>query len=216
MTFGSFNIKYQYKKNFAIFGGVNIPRVISGTAKGHNLKSVKGMGTRPTSDRVKESMFNILAGTVAGKRVLDLFAGTGGLGIEALSRGAKTAVFVDKCHSCCETIRENLVHTKLARLAEVMAEDVQAALEKLSRRGHQFDLVFLDPPYGKGLVLKTLASLEKNGLLSESSLLVAEHGRNEDISEAGSFQLIRRETYGNTALSFYRCSGKKSGGVSRE
>ena len=126
-----------------------ILRVISGTAKGHKLKTIKGITTRPTADRVKESLFNIISGLIPKARVLDVYAGTGSIGIEALSRGAEFAVFVDKSNECSRIIRENLVSTKLIDKASVITGDIFITLNKISKNNKKFDIIFLDPPYKK-------------------------------------------------------------------
>ena len=118
-------------------------RVITGTARGRRLKELEGMETRPTTDRVKEGMFNVLQFDIEGRRVLDLFAGTGQLGIECLSRGAKSAVFVDRRADAVKLIRENLKVTELTDRARVVSGD---SMEYLKQLREQFDLIFLDPP----------------------------------------------------------------------
>ena len=123
-------------------------RIITGTAKGCNLKTPKGMNTRPTSDRVKESLFSILGSDACG-RVLDVFAGTGALGLEALSRGADSCVFIDR--ETADIISFNAEHTRLADRCRVLKGDVFALLHRLAGEGKQFDLVFCDPPYHQGL-----------------------------------------------------------------
>ncbi len=179
--------------------------MISGEAKGHKLKTVKGNSTRPTSDRVKESLFNIIAGSVAGACVLDLYAGTGNLGIEALSRGAKEAVFVDRCRECADVINENLVRTRLLELSTLIVNDVDIAIERLSAEGRRFGVVFLDPPYNKNFVEKTLNYIEKSDIILNGGLVVAEHDINDTVpEETGFIKLLRSERYGDTVLSFYR------------
>lgn len=161
--------------------------------------------TRPTSDKVKGSIFNIIASIVFDSDVLDLFAGTGNLGIEALSRGARSAVFVDKNRECSQIINENLTHTKLAHKAEVLVMDVCNALSKLSQKGNQFDIVFLDPPYAKGLVDDTLACIASVDVIKPDTLIVAEHDAEDVVSEyIGTFKNFRQQKYGDTIISFYR------------
>ena len=159
--------------------------------------------TRPTTDRVKESLFNIIAPYIADSRVLDLFAGTGSLGIEALSRGAAYAVFVDKSQECYGIIKDNLIHTKLSEKAEVHTGDSIAMLDKL--KGQKFDLVFLDPPYSKNLVDEALISIVKNGIINEAALIIAESNFNDVLpQEIGVLKLVKSQKYGDTVLSFYR------------
>ena len=150
-------------------------RVIAGKARGVRLSSVPGTDTRPTLDRVKEALFNILQTWVPGSDFLDLFAGNGGIGIEALSRGARHAVFVDLKPQCTRMIRANLQAAKVDG-AQVLTMPVERALERLAKAGSQFDIIFLDPPYGRQLVGKTLAALEGYDLLRPGGLVVAEYG----------------------------------------
>lgn len=182
-----------------------ILRVISGEAKGHKLKTLKSNLTRPTSDKVKESIFNILAPVIFDRDVLDLFAGTGSIGIEALSRGAHRAVFVDKSRECFQIIKENLNHTKFTERAEIYAMDVCSALSKLSHKGDKFDIIFLDPPYGKGLVNETLTCIADTDILKQDTLVIAEHDVDDVVLECvGTLKNFRRQKYGDTVISFYR------------
>jgi 16S rRNA (guanine966-N2)-methyltransferase len=179
-------------------------RVITGIAKGRQLKAPKGLATRPTTDRVKESLFNILGRTPEGAIVLDLFAGSGGLGIEALSRGADYAVLIDQSPVSCQIIRENLVTTNLLSQAAVYRNEVGKALEMLKKKGNMFTLIFSDPPYMEGLVEPTIRKVNDLKLVSNGSIFVTEHSRREAIPDyIGKFALIRRERYGDTTLSIY-------------
>ncbi|NLN27385.1 MAG: 16S rRNA (guanine(966)-N(2))-methyltransferase RsmD [Firmicutes bacterium] len=179
-------------------------RVIAGSAGVLRLQTVKGTGTRPTADRVKESLFSILGPQIAGARVLDLFAGSGSLGIEALSRGAQHAVFVDRMPACIEVIRANLNHTGLASRGDVVRADALSYLERLAREGRQFDVIFADPPYGRRLAAETLARLARTDLLTPSGRLVIEHSCKEEMQdEAKNLTLVRRSEYGDTCVSFY-------------
>ena len=172
-------------------------RIITGTAKGCNLKTPKGMSTRPTSDRVKESLFSILGGEVEGTRVLDIFAGTGALGLEALSRGAREAVFIDKATD--KLIRENSQHCRLSDRAEILKGDVFAQLNRLSVQGRRFDLVFCDPPYHEGLWQKAISWLDDNELLAPRALVVLERGgENEPLPDLKRLKLLKNQRYGNT------------------
>ena len=172
-------------------------RIITGKARGARLKTPKGLSTRPTSDRVKESLFSILGGQVVGRRVLDLFAGTGSLGLEALSRGAESAVFVDR--ATADLVRENAEHAHLAEGARVVRSDVFAALARLFSEGGTFDLVFCDPPYHKGLWERALSALEASPVLSDGALVVVECGEDErEIPRMERLSLVREERYGHT------------------
>lgn len=180
-------------------------RVISGQAKGRPLKAVPGQTTRPTTDKVKEALFSIIGPYFDGERVLDLFAGTGGLGIEALSRGAGTAVFVDTNPRSVEVIRRNLDATRLAEQAEVYRNDARKAIKALERKGLPFDLVFLDPPYVMKDCDELLIELAAKGLVSDRATAVVEHGSDMQYAERfGGYELIRHAVYGETALSVYR------------
>lgn len=185
--------------------GVEAMRIITGTAKGCRLKAPKGQDTRPTADRIKESLFNILGMKVHGRHVLDLFAGTGNLGLEALSRGAAHAVFVDR--ATAPVIRENALHTRLDGRAEVLKSDAFSALARLAGMGKSFGLVFCDPPYHKGLWERALLFLDASELLSEDGILVVEHGVDEDgrMPALRNLVRVRAERYGHTTqVSFFQ------------
>lgn len=171
-------------------------RVIAGTARRLPLKTVPGNGTRPTTDRIKETLFNMLQAEVPGCRFLDLFAGSGGIGIEALSRGARAAVFVENNRQAAACIRENLAFTKLADRAELYAMDVSAALARLSGK-EPFDLVFMDPPYQEGLEMMTLRQLRTAGLLHEDSLVIVEADLKTSFAylEEIGYQIVKRKEY---------------------
>ena len=187
---------------------MDILRVIAGIAKGHKLKTVKGMTTRPTSDRVKESLFNIIAQYIADRNVLDLFAGTGSLGIEALSRGAATAVFTDKSRDCCDIIRDNLIHTKLHEKGTVFNESFMENLARMYGEGRRFDIVLLDPPYNKNFIQESLRFLSKNDIISENGILIAEHHIKDMLPEhEGRLQLVNIWKYGEMALTMFKVRG---------
>ena len=178
-------------------------RIITGSAKGIKLKAPAGFDTRPTADRVKESVFNILGDIVVDARVLDIFAGTGNLGLEALSRGGKTAVFVDKSSDSIGIIKENAQHTKLAEHTEIYKNDVLRALDKLVQAGRSFDLLFCDPPYKQGFVQAVLEKLDKHPIMAPGGVVVMEHSRHEKIADEWEhLQLKRTERYGATLVSF--------------
>lgn len=179
-------------------------RIITGSARGAKLKTPKGQDTRPTADRVKESLFNILGRMVEGRKVLDIFAGTGNLGLEALSRGAESAVLVDK--ATASLISENARHTHLAGKAEVMEADVYAAISRLAGVGRSFSLIFCDPPYHKGLWERALSAIDASDLLAYEGILVVEHGADEnEYPELRNLQLALNKRYGHTTqLSFFQ------------
>lgn len=180
-------------------------RVIGGTAKRRQLRTLTGRSIRPTAARVREALFNILAVKIPGAHFLDLFAGTGSVGIEALSRGAARVIFVEREKFAVSLIRENLRRTGFTgEKAVVYPQDALAALNILARRGERFDLIYIDPPYGKGYELKSLQVIAQKGLLASGGLAIAESNwRDELPKEIGSLILVRRERYGDTLLSFY-------------
>jgi 16S rRNA (guanine966-N2)-methyltransferase len=180
-------------------------RIISGTSKGRRLATPPGRGIRPTSDRVKGSIFNSLGGDVAGKRVLDLFAGTGNLGCEALSRGAQRVVFVEKGKHALRVINKNLLVCGLHVSAEILNTDVNRAIRILYERGEVFDLLLMDPPYRQGFVQSTLRELETRPIYDEESILVVQHDRREPLPDiSGRWTILRQRRMGDTLTSFLR------------
>ncbi len=181
-------------------------RIITGLARGCRLKTPQGADvTRPTADRVKESLFNILGAMVPERKVLDIFAGTGNLGIEALSRGAQSAVFVDK--ATAKLISENLRLTRLADKAVVRSGDVFAWLARLEAGNPQFSLIFCDPPYHKGLWQDALRRIDQSaGLMAENGILVVEHGADEnEMPNLSRLLLVHNRRYGHTTqISFFQ------------
>jgi 16S rRNA (guanine966-N2)-methyltransferase len=179
-------------------------RIISGVSKGRRLATPKSQVIRPTSDRVKESIFNILGGEVEGKAVLDLFAGTGNLGIEALSRGAKRVLFVEKGRQALKLIQRNLSLIGMRERSEILPKDVSRAIGVLKLRGESFDLILMDPPYEKGLIQKTLWKLHSHRIYQEDSILVIEHDRREPLPErVEGWTLIRQRGIGDTVISIF-------------
>ncbi len=176
-------------------------RVIAGSARRLNLKTVPGDATRPTTDRIKETLFNILQNDIPGCRFLDLFAGSGGIGIEALSRGASSAVFVDKSKEAVSCIKENLMHTRLMEDARVLNMDVLQALRVLEndafRNREPFHIIFMDPPYSQGLEQQVLEGLKDSPLCTEETLIIVEADLHTDFSylpEIG-FRAVRYKEY---------------------
>lgn len=171
-------------------------RVIAGSARRLLLKTPEGMETRPTQDRIKETLFNILQDDVPGCRFLDLYAGSGAIGIEALSRGAKEAVFVDSEKRPIACIEDNLVHTKLKDNGRVLRQDVISAIMSLDGKG-VFDIVFMDPPYNKGFEENALKTLRNSNIINEESIIIIEASldtKYDYIDEYG-FSLIREKQY---------------------
>ena len=153
-------------------------RVIAGKVRRMNLETPRGNDTRPTTDRIKETLFNILQPYLADCSFLDLFSGSGGIGIEALSRGANKAVFVDNARDAIRFIEGNLEHTRLTEQAEVLPMDALQALKNLEKRGQFFDVVFLDPPYDKGLEEPILRYLEGSSIIDTDTLIILETAKN--------------------------------------
>lgn len=179
-------------------------RVIAGEAKGRRLVAPKGLATRPTADRVREALFDILGPRVAGAEVLDLFAGSGAVGIEALSRRAARAVFVERDRAAVAALRQNLVRLGLEPRARVLVRDVEAALSELVRRGARFDLVFLDPPYAGDLAARILAVLGKGAPLAPGGLVIAQHRTKSALPEIeGRLRRLRTRRFGETSLTFF-------------
>ncbi|MDE3199818.1 MAG: 16S rRNA (guanine(966)-N(2))-methyltransferase RsmD [Acidobacteriota bacterium] len=180
-------------------------RVIAGEFRSRVLEAPEGMGTRPTSDRLRETLFNVLAPRMEGARVLDLYAGSGAVGIEALSRGAVTAEFVELADGALKALRENL--KTLGLHAPVHKSSVGAFLRRAVKNAGPFDIVFLDPPYEAAEEYEsTLGYLGRagRGLLSQGALVIAEHRRKESLSEQyGKLQRTRELTQGDATLSFY-------------
>jgi 16S rRNA (guanine(966)-N(2))-methyltransferase RsmD len=178
-------------------------RIISGTSKGRKLVTPRSQSLRPTSDRVKESIFNILQDDIVGKVVLDLFAGTGNLGIEALSRGAKKTIFVEKGRQALRLIQRNLTQFGLEERSEILPKDANRAIGILKQRGESFDLILMDPPYQKGLIQNTLMKLNSYPIYHKDSILVIEHDRREPLSTVmDGWNLIRQRRIGDTLISF--------------
>lgn len=171
-------------------------RVIAGSARRLQLKTLDGLDTRPTTDRIKETLFNMIADGLYDCTFLDLFAGSGGIGIEALSRGAKKAVFVEKNPKAMAYVKENLAHTKLSDRAETMQADAFGALTRLNGR-YKFDYVFMDPPYGRELEKRALEYLAEYGLLEEDGIIIIEAALDTEfdyIKELG-YSIMKVKTY---------------------
>ena len=181
-------------------------RVITGSARGRKLKTPETYDIRPTTDNVKEALFNILQFDIEGRRVLDLFAGTGQLGIEALSRGAKSALFVDRDREAVRIVRENL--RACALRAEVRQQD---ALDCL-REGGRYDLIFVDPPYDAGLYESVLETIKSVDNLSEGGIIVCEARRERALPDMPAPYRKKKEyTYGRVKLAVYTKDGEETG-----
>jgi 16S rRNA (guanine966-N2)-methyltransferase len=173
-------------------------RIIAGTMRGRNLKTVEGLSTRPTSDKVKGAIFNVLRNKVVDAKVLDLFAGTGNLAIEALSRGAKEAVLVEESSAALKVIMENLKIAGVLNRTELIHQE---ALRYLASNQDVFDLIFLDPPYRQGLVAQVLLILANPCRLSPNGVIVAETSKDEElINESYPFEVRKVSKYGDTKV----------------
>ncbi len=177
-------------------------RVVAGVARGVNLKTPDGLTTRPTSDRVKEALFSILHFDIPGADVLDLFAGTGQLGIEALSRGAKSTVFIDEGRQACDLVRENLRRTKLSDRATVIQSDYLAFLNRTKQK---FDIILLDPPYAEVFLENALKLISEIDILQSGGIIATERpvGKALPVLPEG-FTHSKDYKYGNTLITLYR------------
>ena len=177
-------------------------RVITGKARGVQLKTPQGMLTRPTTDRVKEALFSVINFDIPGASVLDLFGGTGQLGIEALSRGAVSAVFVDVREDSCKLIKENLKRTKLDSCAKVHRSDY---MDYLNRCRDKFQIIFLDPPYAEVFLENALKRITEIDILESNGIIVTERPVGKELPwEQDGYTRSRDYKYGNTILTIYR------------
>ena len=182
-------------------------RVISGTARGRKLKELQGMETRPTTDKVKESLFNIIQFEIEGRRVLDLFGGTGQLGVEALSRGAERCTFVDQRREAVSLIRENL---KLCGLSERSRVVQGEALSFLASCGEKFDVILLDPPYEGELLSRAVEAITRFDILSEHGIMVCESAADRLLPQvAPPYEQGREYRYGKIKLTIFRRGGSE-------
>jgi 16S rRNA (guanine(966)-N(2))-methyltransferase RsmD len=177
-------------------------RVITGKARGINLKTPEGLQTRPTADRVKEALFSIIQFDIPGARVLDLFGGTGQLGIEALSRGAKSATFVDASNTACNLIRENLKRTRLQEESRVICSDYLAFLGRCSEK---FDIIFLDPPYAEVFLENALNRITEIDILQSGGIIITERPLEKELSmDFPGYSRSKDYKYGKVLLTIYR------------
>jgi 16S rRNA (guanine966-N2)-methyltransferase len=179
-------------------------RVVSGKFKGKALKAVPGNSTRPTTDKVKEAIFNMIGPYFDGGLGLDLFAGSGGLGIEALSRGIDKVIFVDRDGKAIQTINENLRQCSIDDQAEVYRNDANRALKAIIKRELTFDYIFLDPPYAKQQLKELLEMIDKHRLLNTLGVIVCEHSTDVKMpAQVAGLTKIKQETYGIITVSIY-------------
>lgn len=181
-------------------------RVISGKARGKKLVSLEGINTRPTLDRVKEALFNIIQFDIPGKRVLDLFAGSGALGIEAISRGAETATFCDNSIDAIQVIKTNIENTKCTDKSVVLQKDYLLALNYLAKSKQKFDLIFLDPPYRTDFSDKAIEKILELDLLSKEGIIILEtdDANKEETIKKEDIQIFDKRIYGRVILIFIR------------
>jgi 16S rRNA (guanine966-N2)-methyltransferase len=183
-------------------------RVIAGTYRSRPLIAPKGMDTRPTSDRLRETLFNVIAPRIEGSIFLDLYAGSGAVGIEALSRGAGEAIFVENAEPALKAIRQNLATLGIKGSYAIEARSASAALKRLASAGRKADIIFLDPPYAGTNDYETTLSLLGNecaAILAAHAIVIAEHNKKQDLAEiTGSLQRYRVLKQGDAALSFYK------------
>lgn len=185
-------------------------RVIAGKYKGRKLQTPPNYDIRPTTDKAKEALFSILTNDVYGSRVLDLFAGTGGLGIEALSRGAEYCLFADYSKVGLNLVRQNVEHCKIDETVKYQTGDYRKVLSRIGGRiedgiEEPFDIILLDPPYDKGYMDEALRLISEEGILSEDGVIVAEHRKEEKLpEEAYGFVKEKERRYGIVMLSIYR------------
>lgn len=179
-------------------------RVVSGVCKGRALKAVPGNTTRPTTDKVKEALFNMIGPYFDGGIGLDLFAGSGGLGLEALSRGLERVIFVDRERKAIQTIYENIQACKMEDKAEVYRNDADRALKALSKREIEFDYIFLDPPYKKQQLISLMEKISEHSLLTNDGYIVCEHSHDIELPKStGEYSQYKHEKYGIIAITIY-------------
>lgn len=184
-------------------------RVIAGSAKGMKLKRPSGISIRPTSDRVKEALFSIIGGNLIGSTFVDLYAGSGAIGIEAISRGVDNCIFVDNDKNSINLINENLDKTKLKNKGRVIFADAKKALLQMEKENTEADIIFLDPPYNITNLREILTSLLNSTILSAEGLIVVEHDR-KNHNWIDSLPVTKQKVYGDTCLSFFCLKTKEN------
>ncbi|KRL01385.1 16S rRNA (guanine(966)-N(2))-methyltransferase RsmD [Liquorilactobacillus capillatus] len=184
-------------------------RIIAGEYGGRRLRAVPGMKTRPTTDKVKESIFNMIGPFFEGGKALDLFAGSGGLSIEAVSRGVQQATLIDRQYLAIKTINDNISVTKEPQKFNVIKADAKRILAKLARQEQRFNYLFLDPPYKKQQIIEMINRLATLGLLEKGALLICETDQTAKLpTELEGFELFKRADYGITEITIYRYRGE--------
>lgn len=195
LTFYENNVKYVVKR-------VNM-RVVSGNLRGMKLNTIEGDSTRPTRDMVKEALFSILQNDVPNAVFLDLFAGSGAIGIEALSRGAKEAIFIDLNPKCVAVIKENVQKGRLTDCSRIYSTDYKTALKKLS--GEKIDIIYIDPPYHQNMGIDAIKKVSEYDILAEEGLIVIETDTDEEVPDViGRYEKFNYKRYGRNILSMFR------------
>lgn len=180
-------------------------RVISGKVRGLKLNAPKNDDVRPTTDRVKESLFNIINSYIMDSKILDLFAGTGSLGIECLSRGAQKCVFVDISRDSIEIVKSNIRKARVENESVIVNADFKDAITKIQATKDKFDVIFMDPPYYKDMFISALEKIDQADLLIEDGIIVIEHDTKDSFPETiGRLEKSKSKKYGNTTLTFYK------------
>jgi RNA methyltransferase, rsmD family len=185
-----------------LLGGLGV-RVISGSARGLKLNTPGDDRVRPTTDRVKESMFNIIQDWVYDSQVLDLFAGSGALGIEALSRGASQAVFCDNSLDSIKIIKSNIEKARVADRSQIVSGDFKRCLRDMEAKNQSFDMIFVDPPYYEGLFEEVLDTISSCKILKKDGMVIVEHDAKKPIGQVEGLEVYKEKKYGITMLTFY-------------
>lgn len=181
-------------------------RIIAGKRKGLLIKTIDGDSTRPTRDMVREALFSILTGRIIDCKFLDLFAGSGAIGIEALSRGAKECYFSDINAQCIRVIKENIGKAQFTNESHIYNLDYKQVLKKL--RGNKFDIIFIDPPYNKGMGVDSINLISEYNLLSDDGVVILETDTNEEVPEKiGELEIYNNKRYGRNILNLFKRKG---------
>ncbi len=192
-----------------MINGVDEVRVISGKCRGTKLIAPEGLTTRPTTDRIKETLFNMIAFDIPNSNFLDLFSGSGAIGIESLSRGAKKVVFVEKDKVALDCIEKNLIKTHLKENSQIYPVDVLSALKTLEKNEEKFDIIFMDPPYHLEYISEILQKILDFDLLSKEGYIILERSSNTTIPIVKNLVLWKEKIYKTTTINFLRKDSKK-------
>ena len=183
-------------------------RIIAGIRKGMLIKTIEGESTRPTRDMVREALFSILTNEIIDSKFLDLFAGSGAIGIEAISRGAQLAVFSDLNPKCFKIIKDNIAKAKFEEMSQVYTADYRVVLKKLKEKSLKFNIIYVDPPYNNGFGIDAIDMISGYELLSDNGIIILETDTNEEVpSEIGHFEKYNYKRYGRNILNFYKRKG---------